>query len=62
MSTSDDQIEELHRSAVTRGDQYYIDPLTGFFVMTEIHHLDRGTCCTNNCRHCPFRDQERDQA
>lgn len=23
-------------------------------VFTESYHLDRGYCCGNTCRHCPF--------
>ena len=26
----------------------------GFMVLTERFHLSRGTCCGNQCRHCPF--------
>ncbi len=58
---SDDQAERiarLHDKAVARGDEYYIDPLTGFLTMTELHHLARGSCCENNCRHCPFGSQQ----
>lgn len=50
-------IERLHREAVARGDEYYIDPVTGFLTMTELHHLTRGSCCENNCRHCPYRQR-----
>ena len=25
-----------------------------YWVFTEAHHLRRGTCCGNRCRHCPF--------
>ena len=26
----------------------------GLMVLTEKYHLDRGYCCGNGCRHCPF--------
>jgi len=26
----------------------------GFFVMTEKYLKERGFCCKNGCRHCPF--------
>ena len=26
----------------------------GLMVLTEKFHLDRGYCCGNGCRHCPF--------
>ncbi len=50
-----DHVAARHRRAVTAGEAYYFDPDTGFLVMTELHHLARGECCGNNCRHCPFR-------
>lgn len=30
----------------------------GLIVLTEKYHLDRGHCCGNGCRHCPY-DYER---
>mmetsp|Transcript_19258 Transcript_19258/g.27448 ORF Transcript_19258/g.27448 Transcript_19258/m.27448 type:complete len:373 (+) Transcript_19258:72-1190(+) len=47
-------VEELHRLAVLRGEFTYTDPSTGFMVFTELAHLNRGKCCGNKCRHCPF--------
>lgn len=31
---------------------YYEGP---YLVFTEKHHLERGFCCNNNCRHCPYK-------
>ncbi len=25
-----------------------------YWVFTEAHHLERGSCCGNGCRHCPY--------
>lgn len=47
-------IKELHQRAIQEGDRTYIDPETGFMVFTELQHLQRGTCCGNKCRHCPY--------
>lgn len=47
-------IEELHRSACQLRRNTYVDPLTGYQVITEYAHLQRGKCCGNNCRHCPY--------
>ena len=47
-------IVSAHEQAVVRGQPTYIDPVTGFMVLTFATHLDRGTCCDNGCRHCPF--------
>jgi len=34
-------------------DEYYYTP-EGYIVFTEKHHLKRGFCCQNGCRHCPY--------
>ncbi len=31
-------------------DFYY----EGFLVFTAAYHRKRGTCCGNDCRHCPY--------
>jgi hypothetical protein len=28
---------------------------SGYLVFTEAHHLKRGSCCGNGCRHCPYQ-------
>jgi hypothetical protein len=33
-------------------DFYYSEH--GYMVFTEKYHLDKGYCCGNGCRHCPF--------
>ena len=33
-------------------DFYYAE--NGYMVFTEKYHLDKGFCCGNGCRHCPF--------
>jgi hypothetical protein len=33
--------------------KYYLD--NGMVVFTEKFLLDRGFCCDNNCRHCPYK-------
>jgi hypothetical protein len=43
-----------HDAAVGRGDDGYLDPTTGLFVMTAEYHLTRGSCCDSGCRHCPY--------
>jgi hypothetical protein len=35
------------------GTDYYYNE-QGYTVLTEKYHLDRGYCCGNGCRHCPF--------
>ncbi|MFM2138133.1 MAG: hypothetical protein RJA57_440 [Bacteroidota bacterium] len=35
------------------GVHYYFNE-AGFVVLTEAYHLEKGYCCGNGCRHCPF--------
>ena len=35
------------------GIDYYIDA-SGFYVFTEKYLKERGYCCENGCRHCPY--------
>lgn len=39
------------------GEDFYFNG-DGLMVLTEKYHLERGYCCGNGCRHCPF-DYER---
>jgi hypothetical protein len=49
-----DAIMAAHDAAIGRGDDGYLDPTTGLFVMTAEYHLTRGSCCDSGCRHCPY--------
>jgi hypothetical protein len=35
------------------GVDFYYNP-DGLMVLTEKYHLERGYCCGNGCRHCPY--------
>jgi len=35
------------------GVDFYYDE-RGYMVLTEKFHLDKGFCCGNGCRHCPY--------
>ena len=37
---------------LVENDDFYWE--NGFMVFTEKYHLERGYCCGNNCRHCPW--------
>ena len=39
------------------GTDFYFNE-QGLMVLTEKYHRERGYCCGNGCRHCPF-DYER---
>ena len=49
-----DPVSEAHDAAVAAGQAGYSDPDTGLFVLTTAYLRDRGTCCGNKCRHCPY--------
>ena len=52
--TDEARRQAAHDAAVERGEAGYLDPDTGLFVMTSAYLLDRGYCCDNGCRHCPY--------
>ena len=39
--------------SLIEGEDYYMSP-EGRVVFTEKYHLDKGYCCGNGCRHCPY--------
>lgn len=49
-----DRWEKAHDEAVAEGKAGYIDPDTGLFVLTAAYLRERGFCCSNGCRHCPW--------
>lgn len=34
------------------GEDFYLEK--GLLVFTEKYHLNKGYCCGNGCRHCPY--------
>ena len=51
--------QRAHDAAVADGGSTYIDPETRYMVFTSLSHLERGYCCGNDCRHCPYSEAER---
>lgn len=47
-------VQRLHDEACAMKRETYIDPHTGYTVLTRYAHEQRGTCCGNACRHCPY--------
>ncbi len=39
--------------ALVEGEDFYYND-EGLMVLTEKFHLNRGSCCGNNCKHCPY--------
>ena len=38
--------------ALVENEDYYMD--NGLMILTALHHLRRGYCCEQGCRHCPY--------
>jgi hypothetical protein len=36
------------------GEDFYFNE-DGLMVLTRKYHLERGFCCGNGCRHCPYQ-------
>jgi hypothetical protein len=49
---------DLHAAATLRGDPDYLDPVTGYVVLTAVTLLARGECCGSGCRHCPYPEAD----
>ena len=41
------------KPALKEGVDFYYTP-ERYMVFTEKFHLEKGFCCGNGCRHCPF--------
>jgi hypothetical protein len=39
---------------LVEGLDFYYDE-QGYVVLTEKYHLEKGFCCGNGCRHCPYQ-------
>ncbi len=48
------EILVAHAAALHRGLMFYVDPSSGYSVLTSGYLAARGTCCHNGCRHCPY--------
>jgi hypothetical protein len=40
-------------SKLIEGEDFYYNE-QGYVVLTEKYHLEKGSCCGNGCRHCPY--------
>ena len=38
---------------LAEGEDYYFNE-DGYIVLTEKYHLQKGFCCGNGCKHCPY--------
>ena len=53
--------EKLNQDAISKGESGYMDPESGLFVLTSLYLKERGYCCDNGCRHCPWDKQDTSQ-
>lgn len=53
---------KAHGDACARGQEGYIDPDTGLFVMSAVYLKKRQWCCGSGCRHCPYPPEEQERA
>lgn len=49
-----DEILAAHTAAVVADVDGYVDPATGYWVFTARYLDERGHCCEQGCRHCPY--------
>ena len=49
-----EEILRRHREACNAGAPAYVDPGTGYQVLTADALASRGECCASGCRHCPW--------
>ncbi|MES2848801.1 MAG: DUF5522 domain-containing protein [Bacteroidota bacterium] len=40
-------------SRLVEGEDFYYNE-EGYMVLTEKFHLQKGFCCGNSCKHCPY--------
>ncbi len=43
----------MNKQLVEGLDFYYNEQ--GYIVLTEKYHLEKGFCCGNGCKHCPYQ-------
>jgi hypothetical protein len=41
------------KKKLVEGEDFYYSEL-GYMVLTTKFHLEKGICCGNGCRHCPY--------
>lgn len=62
MPTLSAAVKARHDLSDSLGEDGYLDPRTGLFVLTAGYLRRRGYCCGRGCRHCPFPPDEQTRA
>ncbi|GAB1371724.1 hypothetical protein MASR1M45_17860 [Candidatus Kapaibacterium sp.] len=47
--------KRLDKPAEKQDTPYFYYDESGYMVFTAKYHLERGYCCKNKCRHCPWK-------
>jgi hypothetical protein len=50
-------VKDLSKPKILPADFYYTED--GRIVLTEEYHINRGSCCGNGCRHCPYEPKHK---
>lgn len=53
------EAEKPEQKILVEGRDFYIE--NGNYVFTEYYLKNRGYCCENRCRHCPYGIHEKDR-
>ncbi len=53
---TDNKAKGIVSLSLMEGIDYYLE--NGNYVFTSWYHLKRGSCCGNDCRHCPYSRKE----
>ena len=48
------EIIGVHTESLEAGADTYVDPRSGYTVLTAGYLARRGSCCESGCRHCPY--------
>ena len=51
------QVERVKSSKLEEGVHYYMEGERVIF--TALFHIERGQCCGNGCRHCPYEPKHK---
>jgi Family of unknown function (DUF5522) len=46
------KFNNMEKKEFIKDIDYYLEE--GFVIFTEKYHKERGECCGNKCRHCPY--------
>ena len=44
----------MAKKKLEEGIDYYIDEQTGYMILTALYLSQKGVCCGNGCRECPY--------